>query len=657
MECNNCQSLFNMIQALNNNVSSILTGYELLLNIVNDHEAQMSQVREKINDLNLNEYTNKKSNGMDIDNILSTEPCISNSEISSVNCTSTKLDEFVSNEIPVADNVDILSCLSNVEIIGEKFPENLDDTFPPSSNPKPTQSVIFPSWSDMSDISHISTDCDNDSCTKGDASIIDKNSSINNQTFSCNSFSSDSLIVPSSDPIPSSSLCCLPYEAHDKQIFNMFELCKLEDSTSFTHFFNNRSASYYGLFPYQYGNTVHSPHDFAENTYLQKILNYVDVVYPTLKYNSAMIHKYECGEHFIPFHSDNEDDIENNSLILTISFGETRTLQFNEVGEGCWEDFVKLHHGDSLLMSKHSQRYFKHGIPKESNKGKRLSITLRLIKPRKSMPKDIGIQTVPEDINDHITCDVPHGHDVTDGHDVPDGYQPDGFQEDDRETSLHSHTEPSYHESDRYQNAHKEATHKFRPSKLPKKTIDTLYISSSMFRFLDPYRLSSKEQNADVLFYPGADALQMMERLLEDPKFYSINKKEVTKLFVMVGTNNIDRIYDGSCSVSNAQSDINQFLYKLWIIFGNAKIHVINLLPRQNTVKNNIVWDINGFLEKLCDNFGLTFLNTEKTESSCFSHYDGVRNNLLFKNGYDNVHMSSKGYMIMARYLKYLAHS
>ena len=47
MECNNCQSLFSMIKALNENISSLLTGYGLLLNVVNDHQDQICQLREK----------------------------------------------------------------------------------------------------------------------------------------------------------------------------------------------------------------------------------------------------------------------------------------------------------------------------------------------------------------------------------------------------------------------------------------------------------------------------------------------------------------------------------------------------------------------------------------------------------------------------------
>ena len=90
MECNNCQSLFSMIKALNKNISSLLTGYGLLLNVVNDHEDQICQLREKHIE-NSHECSDKH------------EDC-------------AKIDIVADCEIPIADNIDILSTISNVDI-------------------------------------------------------------------------------------------------------------------------------------------------------------------------------------------------------------------------------------------------------------------------------------------------------------------------------------------------------------------------------------------------------------------------------------------------------------------------------------------------------------------------------------------------------------
>lgn len=191
----------------------------------------------------------------------------------------------------------------------------------------------------------------------------------------------------------------------------------------------------------------------------------------------------------------------------------------------------------------------------------------------------------------------------------------------------------------------------------PNEGIDTLYISSSMFRHLDPSRLSSPKQKAEVLFYPGADALQMSRRLMQDLRHLSIDKGKVKKVFVMVGTNNVDRIFDGSCPLPQAEADINDMLYKLWSLFGNAQLYVINILPRQNHSKNSVVQSLNCFIEQLCKVHGLTFINTETSENHFFSDNNGIRYYDLFMGGYDNVHLNNRGYAVMAKMLKYMAHT
>ena len=156
--------------------------------------------------------------------------------------------------------------------------------------------------------------------------------------------------------------------------------------------------------------------------------------------------------------------------------------------------------------------------------------------------------------------------------------------------------------------------------------VDTLFISSSMFRHLDHTRLSTPRQKAGVLFYPGADALQMSDRITRDPKFHALDKGKVQKVFVMAGTYNVDRVFDGTCSPTKVNSDLYDLLYKLWASFVNAKLFVINLLPRQHQVKNTIVTNINQLhLEKLCKAYGLVFINTEINVNHCFTHFNGIR--------------------------------
>ena len=475
----------------------------------------------------------------------------------------------------------------------------------------------------------------------------------------------------------------LPYELHDSQIFNLFDDSKLDDSTVFTHFFSNRSAAYYGDAPYSYGCTYHEPRDFSENPYLLKLLNYVEIVYPTFRFNSALVHKYKSGEQFIPHHSDSEEDIEDDSMIITVSLGSTRSFEFKEVGGKGWSDLVRLNHGDSLVMSKKSQKFFTHGIPKEKQGGKRISVTLRLMKPAKHLrvQKQTGTQTEEIIIGSQVVDPIVEGQihqsiqdsnqpgydDLTESShsSVPDDSSQDGYQPEPRQRVHDDFSQDGYHSEPRQRihryNDFKPGYHQQRKGYQtynPKnKTVDTLYISSSMFRNLDPNRLSTPCQNSEVLFYPGANVTQMLDRVLNDPKFIEIDKGKVKKVFIMTGTNNVDRVFDGSCSFTKVENDIYNSLHRLWVTFGNAQLYVINLLPRQHQAKNNIVININHYIDKICTTYGLVFVSTDTNNNHCFSDGTGIRKEELFSKGYDNVHLNGRGYAILAKHLKLLAHT
>ena len=676
MECSNCASLFKMINVLNDSIASILSGYELMTNVIDNHETEISKIKSIC-------YPNeliKPAHSSSIDNI----PCCE--------------DQIISSSLTsIAANVDVFS-LSNVEIecynpLSDQLTLNrtIENDPEPPATPKPviTSPVMLDEFSDksvisgaedessiygsdLSDQSHFpSSNYSSDLSENSDSMSTDESSewtkqsdpkSTDNQALSSNCETNK---VPC---IVSNSLGDLPYETHDHQIFNLFEERRLDDSTVYTHFFNNRTAAYYGINPYGYGSFQHKARDFSENPYLQKLLSYVEIAYPTIQFNSAMIHKYQSGEHFIPHHSDDEEAINDDSVILTISLGETRSFQFREKGGSGWNDVIRLNHGDSLVMTKKSQKLFTHSIPRDDSKGMRISITLREIKPKTVCYKKK--ETSTQTIQPVITCDAPviapviapvpisTSSDAATEPILPpitsDGYQPVELerQQELREDVSNLQPGPEFP----YQTRNREFNG-YHERKTEKEIhVDTLYISSSMFRHLDPNRLSSAYQKAQVLFYPGADAQQMGERLTRDPNFIAIEKKRVHKIFVMVGTNNIDRISDNSYTQSKAENDISELLYRLWAVFDNAQIHVINLLPRQNPRKNYIVKSVNQYIRNLCETHGLKFIDTELCNDPLFSYTDGIRKGELFSQGHDNVHLNMSGYSVLAQHLKYLAH-
>lgn len=119
-------------------------------------------------------------------------------------------------------------------------------------------------------------------------------------------------------------------------------------------------ASYYGVTFYTYSGITHEPRDITQNRYLCAIGSYLEIVLPEFQFNSAMVHKYIDGQAWMPYHSDDEEDIEENSEIVTVSLGETRLMQFKEKDSGV-ETNVTVSHGEMLLMD--SQYHFLHSIP------------------------------------------------------------------------------------------------------------------------------------------------------------------------------------------------------------------------------------------------------------------------------------------------------
>ncbi|KAL5251607.1 hypothetical protein ACHWQZ_G017098 [Mnemiopsis leidyi] len=185
---------------------------------------------------------------------------------------------------------------------------------------------------------------------------------------------------------------------------------------------------------------------------------------------------------------------------------------------------------------------------------------------------------------------------------------------------------------------------------------DTLFISSSMFRNLNENMMSSSKHTAKVLFYPGANSYEMLQRLLKDDEFYTLDKSAIKQIFVLTGSNYIESLASGNLPFENATSGVNSLCFKLWETFVNAKISMINILPRADRCRNSYVMKLNDYIKKLCQSHGLSFVDTE-FKNRLFSEFNGSRKQQYFKSGYfDDVHLNTKGIARLGRHLKYLAH-
>ena len=389
-----------------------------------------------------------------------------------------------------------------------------------------------------------------------------------------------------------------PVELIDDTPFGKFSVNTLLRELDFTHNFKNRKAVYYGQNPYHYKGGSHDARDIPRGSYIASICSYIDVLFPDFEYNSALIHLYETGLDYMPSHNDSEECIEDDSHIVTISLGASRTLKFNEINTGDSVISVEVNHGDVFIMSKASQMYYKHEVlPDPSCIDKRISVTFRLIKPEVPLrcrglvkPNFVHDDPFVFDLDSNESGYVPYR-----GHKLENQSTSDISSND-----VSSTGKPSKNNQPKSQppppppkRRHKNFQNRTQHSN--DQNVDTIYISSSMFRELDGDLLSSDKQTAKVFYYPGANSSEMLQRLTQDKEFQKIDKKCVKRVLLLTGTNYIDAVCSKSISIETALEGIDNILFRLWDMFINAKLHIINILPRANVNKNNIVFFIKYF--------------------------------------------------------------
>ena len=146
----------------------------------------------------------------------------------------------------------------------------------------------------------------------------------------------------------------------------------------FTHVFHGRKAIYYGPVSYSYGRTYHAAKPVPTfPSPVHEIYKLTNTVFAN-HFNSLMIHYYENGDSYIPSHADDEPGIAVNSVILSISFGQSRMFVVSSKTDPSARFKYRLKHGDILLMSHHSQEHFNHEInPSTSSMSARVSLTFR----------------------------------------------------------------------------------------------------------------------------------------------------------------------------------------------------------------------------------------------------------------------------------------
>ena len=186
---------------------------------------------------------------------------------------------------------------------------------------------------------------------------------------------------------------CKDFVDTDSIYFN-----KLNEETDFNFKLNGRDLGYYGEYDYHYTGMKHDARPISDNCVLSEISNQVHKLFPNFEYNSILVTRYSKSFIQCPPHSDDEADIADDSLIMTLSFGAVRSMRVRRKMEFGNDEF-ELTPGDIVLMSKGSQSEYDHAIPPAGHAiGARISLTFRLIKPtvRPVYNKNIQKTLLPE---------------------------------------------------------------------------------------------------------------------------------------------------------------------------------------------------------------------------------------------------------------------
>ena len=155
----------------------------------------------------------------------------------------------------------------------------------------------------------------------------------------------------------------------------------LNDTVGFNYKLNRRDIAYYGDYDYRYTGAFHKARPIADCTVLDNICKNILSLFPTFKFNSVLVSRYNDGGSKCPPHSDDESSIVSDSLILSLSFGAQRRMNVRRKMEFVCDGF-DLKAGDILVMSKASQTNYDHAIPEsDEDVGVRISLTFRLIEP------------------------------------------------------------------------------------------------------------------------------------------------------------------------------------------------------------------------------------------------------------------------------------
>ena len=159
-----------------------------------------------------------------------------------------------------------------------------------------------------------------------------------------------------------------------------FNATDITDSDISFREIGSRKVAYFGGIDYSYDKVTHTACPYPDNAALNSIIDQLSSKIEDFSRDTytCLITLYDDNKTSIPFHSDNELSIQEDSSIYTVSLGETRTLKFRNIIGLVTPKSYNISNGMVYAMTRDSQLYWEHSIPPTHvNCGPRVSLTFR----------------------------------------------------------------------------------------------------------------------------------------------------------------------------------------------------------------------------------------------------------------------------------------
>ena len=97
-------------------------------------------------------------------------------------------------------------------------------------------------------------------------------------------------------------------------------------------------------------------------------------------FNSVLLNRYRDGQDGVAWHADDELELGDHPIIASVSLGQTRCFQIRRKQTPKEVVSLNLHHGDLVVMSGDTQKFWEHQVPKTKQKvAERINLTFRKI--------------------------------------------------------------------------------------------------------------------------------------------------------------------------------------------------------------------------------------------------------------------------------------